>query len=114
MLKSMTAYGRSKREVALGSFLIEIQSVNRKHLDIQIACSLPALTQFETDIKKMVSGYIQRGQINLKITVRLNHASCQGVLPNIVLAKQMKEAWEILAKELSIPFDSRELWHAFA
>ena len=51
MLKSMTAYGRASLHHHNGHFVVEIQSVNRKFLDVSVM--LPReLSQFDIEIKK--------------------------------------------------------------
>jgi uncharacterized protein (TIGR00255 family) len=102
MLKSMTAYGRACSIASIGRFVVEIQSVNRKHLEI---CTyLPKeLLRFDADIKKWVAAQVGRGQVNVKISVTFDLESPLVVTPNIALAKQIKAAWDAIAIELQLP-----------
>ncbi len=71
MLVSMTGFGRALREFSLGRLVVEIQSVNRKYLEIN--CSFPKeLQRRELEIRKRISESISRGQINLRVFLSLN------------------------------------------
>jgi uncharacterized protein (TIGR00255 family) len=101
MLKSMTAYGRASFHSRAGHFALEIQSVNRKHLEIHT--SLPKeLARFDSEIKKWIQPHVSRGQITVKLSVAFDETVPIVVHPNIPLARQLKQAWDRLAKELDI------------
>lgn len=101
MLKSMTAFGRASIENSIGHFTAEIQSVNRKYLEIN--CYLPKeLVRFEADIRQWVGACVSRGQINLRVFAFFEKASPLVVKANLALAKQIKEAWEQIGKELKL------------
>lgn len=101
MLKSMTAYGRNSQESSFGSFSVEIQSVNRKFLEINLL--LPKeFFHLEEIIKKWVSSKISRGQVTVKISADFKAQSPLVIKPNLPLAKQLKSAWEQMTKELEI------------
>lgn len=53
MLKSMTAFGRATLSTNAGRFVAEIQSVNRKFLEIN-AFIPRELSNFELEIKKWI------------------------------------------------------------
>jgi len=101
MLKSMTAFGRASIENSIGRFTAEIQSVNRKYLEIN--CYLPKeLARFEADIRHWVGACVARGQINLRVFAFFEKSSPLVVKANIALAKQVKEAFEQIGKELKL------------
>jgi len=53
--RSMTAYGRAKHHSKLGRWTVDIHSVNRKGLDINIA--LPHTLMFlDGDVRKWITG----------------------------------------------------------
>jgi len=97
----MTAYGRGIFNGPIGQFVVEIQSVNRKHLEIQAI--LPReLSHFDVELKKWLAAFVTRGQVTVKV-----YAAFQGpvpfvVRPNLPLARQIKEAWDQIAHELEI------------
>lgn len=101
MLKSMTAYGRGVFTAPIGQFVIEIQSVNRKHLEIHVA--LPReLSQFDIELKKWLASYVARGQVSVKVSAAFHGPVPFVVRPNLPLAHQLKEAWMQIATELQV------------
>jgi uncharacterized protein (TIGR00255 family) len=97
----MTAYGRACVVSSIGRFVTEIQSVNRKHLEINTL--LPKeLLRFDTDVKRWIASVIYRGQLYVKIFVCLDQSSPLVVRPNLPLARQIKAAWDIIAKDLGM------------
>lgn len=108
MLKSMTAYGRSSLATQFGRFTVEIQSVNRKHLEINTM--LPSeFFRFDSDIKKWISSVVGRGQVNVKIRVIFEKTSPLTVLPNLALAGQIQKAWHELGASLGLDIDDKRL-----
>lgn len=109
MLKSMTACGRASKKSSLGIFCIEIHSVNRKHLEINV--NTPAqFSRFEALIRKQVAAQVFRGAVTVKFTAVPADKLPIAIIPNLPLLKQYKAAWEILAKELSLPCDAQSFF----
>lgn len=103
----MTAYGRAVKETSLGRFTAEIQSVNRKHLEINVF--LPReLIRFDTDVKKWISAVIGRGQITIKFSVAFNQNIPLKIAANIPLALKIREAAQQLSSALEIPSSSSQ------
>lgn len=101
MLKSMTAFGRASSATEMGQFTIEIQSVNRKFLEINV--QLPReLSYFDIEIKKWLQPFITRGQVSVKVTASFEGRAPFTVVPNLALARQMKEAWLTIAAQLGL------------
>ena len=97
----MTAYGRATTETEVGLFVVEVLSVNRKHLDIQV--NLPkVLSCLEVDVRKWVSKAVKRGQVTVRITPRFNNDSPVKVFPNLQAARRLHEAWQTIADDLGI------------
>lgn len=108
MFKSMTAYGRANLSTSLGRFSVEIQSVNRKHLEINTF--LPKeLLRFDPDIKKWVSTAVGRGQVNVKVSVAFDREIPLVVAPNLPLARQVKSAWAAIGKDLKLHINENDL-----
>src|ERR1700733_8596792 len=102
MLKSMTAYGRASISNELGTFLAEIQSLNRRYLEITVA--LPKLLSYlETEVRKKIANHVHRGVVTVKLSVQFTDSPPVSVLPNIPLAEQIHTAWEKIAESLQIP-----------
>ncbi len=101
MLKSMTAYSRASLETSLGRFSVEIQSVNRKHLEV--TTYLPGeLLRFDGEIKKWIGKAIARGQVTVRIFIRSDRETPISVRPNLPLIRQIKSAWDEIAKDLQM------------
>lgn len=108
MLKSMTAYGRASINTKVGHFVVEIQSVNRKFLEVNVF--LPReLNQFDIELKKWLLPHLARGQITVKVNVAFEGAVPFVVRPNLPLARQLKAAWDEIAKELNLDIDEFRL-----
>ena len=95
MLLSMTGFGRAVE----GQLLVEIQAVNRKHLDISV--SLPnAFSRFECEVRRWVAARVQRGAISVRATYQLQ---AERLVPKPELLRSLKREWERLAEELDSP-----------
>lgn len=101
MLRSMTAYGRSTTDTDIGLFVVEIQSVNKKHLEVQL--QMPRLLGcFEADVRKWITTAVKRGQVTVRVTPSFNENAPIKVLPNLALAKQLHSAWNTIRDSLGI------------
>jgi uncharacterized protein (TIGR00255 family) len=108
MLVSMTGFGRATSDIALGKLVVEIQSVNRKYLEISI--TLPReFSRFEPDVRKWVSYLVSRGAVNVKVTLIPAPNAILSLLPDIELLKVMKKAWEKIAKEIGTDVSTIDL-----
>lgn len=102
-VKSMTGFGEAKCVSSVGQFILEIKSVNRRFLEVQIDLPRP-FNQFENDVRNWISEKIGRGQVTVSLTwdgVGLK----KKMIPNIHLAKEMKKGLDLIAKELKVPYD---------
>jgi uncharacterized protein (TIGR00255 family) len=101
MLKSMTAYGRSVYVCSGGRFVAEIHSVNKRFLEVNV--HLPReLIRFERDVKKWVGKRFLRGQVNVFLNIHLTGISNVSIQANLLLAKQLKNAWSEIESELDL------------
>lgn len=110
MLKSMTGYARASIKNKIGRFVVELQSVNRKFLEINT--SLPQeLIRFDGEVKKWVGQHIARGHINVKLFVDFDHESPISVKPNLPLVREIKNAFDMINKDLNLEssFDTSKL-----
>ncbi len=97
----MTAYGRAEVCSPQGLISVEVQSLNRKYLEIAI--SLPKeLSALEMEMRKWVESRIGRGKVTLKVNARFDSSSPLAVIPNLSLARQVKEALSTIASDLHI------------
>ena len=81
MMKSMTGFGRSSVSSKLGKLTLEITSVNKRFLEINIF--LPrTLTFFEHEIRKWIGNKIFRGQISLRFEYSPSDTNIDAFLPD--------------------------------
>jgi len=67
-MHSMTGYGRGEAATNAVRLIVELHSVNRKHIDI--ALSLPrALQPIEGRIREKAQSRVARGRLNISVTV---------------------------------------------
>lgn len=99
MLTSMTGFGRSILDAPYGRLVIELQSVNRKYLEVFV--SLPKeLSRFEPEVRKWVAETISRGQVSVRIFLIPNVGAVHNLLPDPSLLKELKKGWEKIAREV--------------
>lgn len=99
MLKSMTAYSRSKITTSFGEYSIEIQTVNKRHLEVQ--CYVPAnLLRFDAKIRALVSANIHRGNVIVRIHQVGKGEENHPVHVNVPLLQELSKAWRTVADQL--------------
>ncbi len=102
----MTGFGRGEIEAPFGRFIVEIQSVNRKHFEIVV--NLPReLTCFEHEIRKWVAEKVARGQIALRIQLLYSKETVSHLIPDLEVLKNAKKEWEHLSLQLG--FDPKKI-----
>lgn len=100
-LRSMTAYGRASVKTLEGTFTVEIQSVNRKVLEI--STQLPKeLSIFDLEVRKFLHPHIFRGHVGVKVFVDFEGMSPFTIRPNVTLIKEMKQAFDVLCENLGL------------
>lgn len=93
----MTGFGRAVAEAPFGKLVAEIQSVNRKHLEVFV--TLPKeFSRFENEVRKLVGSQVARGLVTVKICLALSLE--QGFLPDAKMLRALKKRWEKLAVSL--------------
>jgi len=100
MIKSMTAYGRSRIVTEIGVFSLEVHSVNRKNLDINIY--LPKELLFlDIDMRRLIANEVKRGAVSLRITKETDFQSAS-FFPKLEVLQEWKAQWENLAGNLDL------------
>lgn len=108
VIKSMTGFGRSHLQESGVQLTVEILSVNRKHLDINIM--LPKhLNRFDPDIRKQIGSSILRGHVTVRISVIFNVDAPLSVQANIAMARQYYQGWSDIAGALGLDKSSFSL-----
>lgn len=100
-MKSMTGFGRSKLEENSREYIVEIKAVNHKYSDISI--KMPrSLSSYEENIKKIISGKVSRGKIDVFITYNNYSEEGKNIIINKELAKNYISQLTELADETGI------------
>lgn len=107
MLKSMTAFAKAKKSFKDVEIAVEIQSVNKKHLDLHLKLP-PECMLYDPLVREILSQHIGRGHINASIQVHFLSAFSVKVVANSSFAKSLKEAALKLAEELDFQSISHE------
>ncbi|MDE3045930.1 MAG: YicC family protein [Verrucomicrobiota bacterium] len=108
MIASMTGFGRAVEEAPFGKLVVEIQSVNRKYLEVFV--SLPKeWSRFENEVRKLVQGSALRGFVTVRVTVTPGAAALEGILPDKKALLALKKGWEKLAVSLGYPKECIDL-----
>jgi uncharacterized protein (TIGR00255 family) len=109
MIKSMTGYGLAIADQENVKFSVEIKSLNSKFLELNL--KLPrAFSEKELFLRNICSKDIERGKVNITITVDRGEESLKGATINTaLLSKYYKQLQEI---NLSLGADSTNLLQA--
>lgn len=101
MLKSMTGYGRAHLQRNGIQLTVEVLSVNRKHLDINVI--LPRhLNRFDPEIRKEIANVILRGHVTVRVSVVFLENAPLAVDVNLAMAAQYYKGWAEIAKTVGI------------
>lgn len=104
-MKSMTGYGTAKGQSKDLSIEVSIRSVNGRFLETRF--HLPReYVALESELKRTLGGYLQRGTVDVYISRRLRSTSSKSQIHiNDALAKKYFTAYKHLSKELGLPFN---------
>lgn len=105
MVKSMTGYGRAKKEIGGRNILVEIKSVNNRYLDCSV--KLPKLFGFlEEKIKSYISAKgISRGKIEIFVSIDILEEIGVSVELDTAYATSYIAALRRLSAEFGLPDD---------
>ncbi len=105
MIKSMTGYGRAKKEIGGRNILVELKSVNNRYLDCTV--KLPKLFGFlEEKIKSYISSKgISRGKVEIFVSIDILEEIGVSVELDRAYAKSYIDALRTLAAEFDLAND---------
>ena len=105
MIKSMTGYGRAKKEIGGRNILVELKSVNNRYLDCTV--KLPKLFGFlEEKIKSYVTARgISRGKLEIFVSIEVLEEIGVTVELDRTYAKSYIDALRRLATEFDLAND---------
>jgi uncharacterized protein (TIGR00255 family) len=97
----MTGFGRATVSLSIGQVTIEIQSINRRFLEITL--NLPAqFYELEQQVRQWIKDAISRGYVSVNVSLIPNEISSIEVKPNISLARQLHKAWLEVVDDLKL------------
>ncbi len=110
MIRSMTAYGRNQEMTTVANYSIEIHSVNRRNLDINIF--LPKELLFlDTGLRKWLANHVKRGAVVVRIHRELDPKHLQHTMPEFETLRMLHDQWKKMinaldldSKQLTLPF----------
>lgn len=104
MLKSMTAFAHATFDFSFGKLSLDIQTVNNRFLDIKMFIPREFF-RLEVEIRRALMKLLKRGQVTARWTIQYHTAPPISLQPNLTLITQLKEAYQIIAKELEAPYN---------
>lgn len=101
MIQSMTGYGKSSAEIANKRVTVELRAVNSKQLDL----SMKVASQYrerEMEFRAMIQKMLQRGKIDMLVSVESLAVSCDAPQINRTLVKEYFRQVEEVRKDLGM------------
>ena len=101
MLYSMTGFGRAEALVNGRQVVVEVKALNGKQFDINTKLP-PILRSYELDIRNLMNNLLQRGTIDLTVSVRQEGAS-KPMVVNTDLALFYYQGMKQIAEQTGLP-----------
>ncbi len=101
MIKSMTGYGQGRATGAGGMFTVQIQSVNRKYLEITVHLDREFM-ELEGPVRQRVAQLVHRGRVNVFVAHEVPAEQHSKVVLNKRLAKEYLDAFGELKKHFHL------------
>lgn len=102
MIKSMTGFGKAECVCQNQKLSIEIKSLNSKFFDVNLR--IPnGFRDRELDIRNMVSAILQRGKVDVNISI-----DDKGDVGNYSINKELAKKYFEEMKELSVSFENQD------
>jgi uncharacterized protein (TIGR00255 family) len=102
MIISMTGFGRGQHTINGYEAVVEVRSLNHRFLDV--AMRLPrGLGAFEQAVKDIVRAKVNRGRINVAVTLKAETEEELGLSVDEETARRYKHLLETLIKKLDLP-----------
>ncbi len=98
---SMTGFGRGIVEASFGRVVIEIQSINRRYLEM--TCYLPKeWVSFEGVIRRKIGEEVSRGQVSVRLQLIPSATFLRQLLPDPKRLRSLNEEWKAIVEEAGI------------
>lgn len=102
MIRSMTGYGRRESTTSAGTLVVEARSVNHRFCEIVVRTPKP-LAGLEDRLRKLVAQRVQRGRVDVSVSVQGQRNGAKSLALDRALAKQYHRALRDLQRELKLP-----------
>ena len=99
MIYSMTGFGKAVAQIANKKITVEIKSLNSKQLDLSVKCAYQ-YREKEMDFRQMIQKALQRGKVDVSISVELNAVESAPKL-NTDVIKEFKSQIDSLYRDLN-------------
>ncbi len=104
MIRSMTGFGHGELQTQDRKFTVEIKSVNHRYFDVNIR--LPrALNRFDSMIRSVLKEYIQRGKVDVYVTLEREASDQIRLTYHEDIARQYMQYLERMSETFSLPGD---------
>lgn len=100
-MNSMTGYGRASRRDRKFDIEVEVRSVNHRFLALK-QCLPEGLSRYEPEIEQAVRSRLDRGSLNLTVSVR-TAADSRPALPDLKILRDCHRRLEQARKALRLP-----------
>ena len=111
-MMSMTGFGKAEISTKLGTFAVEVSSVNNRFLEVQIRQPRP-FTPLENNLRELVAKYVNRGKIQVFVAFEESSVSASKYAINMEalaayhrqltkLKRDLKLAGEVELRELLV------------
>lgn len=106
MIKSMTGFGRAEITEDNRKFTVEMKAVNHRYLEASV--KLPKkLAPFEANIRNVMKEYIERGKVDVFVSMEDYNGNCENVRYNSNLAHEYMKYLQEMSEDFGIPNDVR-------
>ena len=106
MIKSMTGFGRGEVTENNRKFTVEIKAVNHRYMEASV--KLPKkLSAFEANIRNVMKQYMERGKVDVFVTLEDYNEAAETVKYNSALAHEYMKYLQEMNEEFGLQNDIR-------
>lgn len=97
----MTGFASGKKSSNFGEISIEIQSLNRKFLDLHFSLP-PSMSHWEISLRNLIQEVIDRGVLKITINLSRTNQNPVAITVNLALVGGYLEAWKQLQNQFCV------------
>ena len=104
MIRSMTGFGRGEVQRGERKITVEIKAVNHRYFDVNV--KMPkSLMAFDAPVRTLLKEYIDRGKVDVFITVQSQASDDCAVVYNEKIARQYLDSYRKMSEDLGLSDD---------